>query len=34
MSADRCAKELGTRVKVAEIQFHHEVTNQHLWSMF
>ena len=33
-SADRCPKALGTRVKVAEIQFHHEVTNQFLWSLF
>src|SRR5512145_697144 len=34
MQADRCPKALGARVKRAEIQFHHEVTNQHLWSMF
>ncbi len=34
MQADRCAKALGVRVKRAEIQFHHEVTNQHLWSLF
>ncbi len=33
-SAERCPKQLGTRVKAAEIQFHHEVTNQHLWSQF
>ena len=33
-SADRCPKALGTRVKVAEIQFHHEVTNQYLWNQF
>jgi glutamine synthetase len=33
-SADRCPKALGSQVKVAEIQFHHEVTNQHLWGMF
>jgi glutamine synthetase len=33
-SAERCPKQLGTRVKTAEIQFHHEVTNQYLWSMF
>jgi glutamine synthetase len=32
--ADRCPKELGAMVKVQEIQFHHEVTNQHLWSQF
>lgn len=33
-SAERCPKELGTLVKPAEVQFHHEVTNQHLWNMF
>ncbi|KFE62395.1 glutamine synthetase family protein [Hyalangium minutum] len=33
-SAERCPKQLGTRVKAAEIQFHHEVTNQYLWSIF
>jgi glutamine synthetase len=33
-SAERCPKALGTRVKRAEIQFHHEVTNQYLWSQF
>ncbi|MDY7230013.1 glutamine synthetase family protein [Hyalangium rubrum] len=33
-SAERCPKQLGSRVKIAEIQFHHEVTNQHLWSLF
>ncbi len=33
-SADRCPKALGSAVKVAEIQFHHEVTNQHLWNLF
>lgn len=33
-AADRCPKALGTRVKVAEIQFHHEVTNQYLWNLF
>ncbi len=34
MQADRCPKALGARIKRAEIQFHHEVTNQHLWSRF
>lgn len=34
MQADRCPKELGSLVKIQEIQFHHEVTNQHLWSRF
>jgi glutamine synthetase len=32
--ADRCPKELGKLVKAQEIQFHHEVTNQHLWNQF
>jgi glutamine synthetase len=34
MQADRCPKALGSLIKRAEIQFHHEVTNQHLWSLF
>ena len=34
MSADRCPKALGSRIKTAEVQFHHEVTNQYLWSQF
>ena len=33
-SADRCPKELGTLVKTEEILFHHEVTNQFIWSRF
>jgi glutamine synthetase len=33
-SADRCPRLLGTRIKRAELQFHHEVTNQNLWSRF
>jgi glutamine synthetase len=33
-AAERCPKALGTLVKPAEVQFHHEVTNQYLWSMF
>ena len=32
--AERCPKSLGARVKRSEIQFHHEVTNQFLWSHF
>ena len=32
--AERCPKALGTLVKTAEVQFHHEVTNQYLWSRF
>jgi glutamine synthetase len=33
-SADRCARLLGTVVKTAEVQFHHEVYNQNLWNQF
>ena len=33
-SANRCPRELGTRVKREEVMFHHEVTNQFLWSLF
>lgn len=32
--ADRCPKALGGLIKVPEIQFHHEVTNQYLWNLF
>jgi glutamine synthetase len=32
--ADRCPRLLGSLIKRAEVQFHHEVTNQHLWSKF
>ncbi|MBK9943561.1 MAG: glutamine synthetase [Kouleothrix sp.] len=33
-SADRCPRLLGTRIKTGEIQFHHEVYNQALWTKF
>ena len=33
-SAERCPKALGAMIKNAEIQFHHEVTNQYLWNDF
>ena len=33
-SADRCARLLGTIVKPAEVQYHHEVYNQFLWNEF
>jgi glutamine synthetase len=33
-SADRCSRQLGTFVKTAEVQFHHEVYNQFLWNLF
>jgi glutamine synthetase len=32
--ADRCPTALGSQIKVPEIQYHHEVTNQFLWNMF
>ncbi len=34
MAADRCPRDLGTLIKPSEILFHHEVTNQMLWSQF
>lgn len=34
LSADRCPRALGSQIKTAEVQFHHEVTNQYLWSIF
>jgi osmoprotectant transport system permease protein len=34
MLADTFFKALGTLVKTSEVQFHHEVTNQYLWSQF
>ncbi|GIV96829.1 MAG: glutamine synthetase [Herpetosiphonaceae bacterium] len=33
-AADRCPRQLGSLIKRAEVQFHHEVTNQYLWSLF
>ena len=33
-SAERCPKALGSQIKISEVQFHHEVTNQYLWSKF
>jgi glutamine synthetase len=33
-SADRCPRLLGTIVKTQEVQYHHEVYNQYLWSLF
>ncbi|MBE2182135.1 MAG: glutamine synthetase [Anaerolineae bacterium] len=33
-SAERCPAKLGTIVKKPEVQFHHEVYNQYLWSKF
>jgi glutamine synthetase len=34
MSAHRCPRELGNRIKRAEIMYHHEVTNQMIWNQF
>lgn len=34
MQADRCPRALGTLIKPSEVQFHHEVYNQALWSQF
>jgi glutamine synthetase len=34
MTANRAPRELGSIVKTSEILFHHEVTNQFLWSRF
>jgi glutamine synthetase len=33
-SADRCPRLLGTQIKTQEIQYHHQVYNQHLWNEF
>ncbi|MEZ4654635.1 MAG: glutamine synthetase family protein [Candidatus Eisenbacteria bacterium] len=33
-SAERCPAALGSQIKMAEVMFHHEVTNQYLWNMF
>lgn len=33
-SADRCPRKLGSLIKQSEIQFHHEVYNQALWTNF
>jgi glutamine synthetase len=33
-AADRCPRLLGTFVKAQEVQYHHDVYNQYLWSLF
>jgi glutamine synthetase len=33
-SAHRNPRDLGTSIKPAEIHYHHEITNQHLWNQF
>jgi glutamine synthetase len=32
--AERCPQALGTLIRASEVQYHHEVTNQFLWSQF
>jgi glutamine synthetase len=32
--ADRCPRKLGALIKTAEVQYHHEITNQYLWNQF
>ena len=34
MSAHRCPREMGNRIKRSEIMYHHEVTNQMIWNQF
>lgn len=34
MSANRCPRVMGNRVKAGEILYHHEVTNQKIWGEF
>lgn len=34
VAADRCPKELGSKVKNGEILYHHEITNQSLWKSY
>jgi glutamine synthetase len=34
VAADRAPRQLGTFVKAAEVQYHHEVYNQALWNLF
>ena len=33
-AADRCPRALGAKIKRSEIVYHHEVTNQYLWTHF
>ncbi len=33
-SAHRCPKDLGSKVKAAEVLYHHEITNQLIWDDF
>jgi glutamine synthetase len=34
ITANRCPRSLGTRMKAGEVWYHHEVTNQVLWNKF
>ena len=34
MAAHRCPREMGNRIKRAEIMYHHEITNQMIWNQF
>lgn len=34
LAADRSPRDLGTRIKNSEVLYHHEITNQALWSTF
>ncbi len=34
IAAERCPKALGSMIKISEVQYHHEVTNQFLWNLF
>lgn len=33
-SANRCPRELGSKVKTGEVLYHHEITNQLIWKSF
>lgn len=33
-AADRSPRQLGTFVKAAEVQYHHEIYNQALWNLY
>lgn len=33
-AANRCPKDLGTKVKRGEVLYHHDITNQYLWNKY
>ena len=33
-TANRCPRDLGTRMKAGEVWYHHEISNQVLWNKF